>query len=76
MKKKLCCILMLIVLLLNSSLMLVVSEAVEAVQTAVEKAKEEDKRQAINELNLTKYENFGTSRYRQKANRSINDSKY
>ena len=61
MKKKLCCILMLIVLLLNSSLMLVVSEAVEAVQTAVEKAKEEDKRQAINELNLTKYENFDTT---------------
>ena len=47
MKKKLCCILMLIVLLLNSSLMLVVSEAVEAVQTAVEKAQEEDKRQAM-----------------------------
>ena len=61
MKKKLCCILMLIVLLLNSSLMLVVSEAVEAVQTAVEKAQEEDKRQAINELNLTKYENFDTT---------------
>ena len=61
MKKKLCCILMLIVLLLNSSLMLIVSEAVEAVQTAVEKAEEADKRQAINELTLTKYENFDTT---------------
>ena len=61
MKKKLCCILMLIVLLLNSSLMLIVSEAVEAVQTAVEKAEEADKRQAINELSLTKYENFDTT---------------
>ena len=57
MRKKLCCILMLIVFLLNSSIMLVISEAVEAVQTIIE----EDKIKALAEINLTKYANFDTT---------------
>ena len=63
MKKKLCCILMLTILLLNSSVMMIISEAVEAVQTATEATIEEEKEQgkALAELNLIKYENFDTT---------------
>ena len=57
MKKKLCCILMLIALLLNSSILLVISEAVDAVQTSIE----QQKINALAEINLTKYENFDTT---------------
>ena len=62
MKKKLCCILMLTILLLNSSVMMIISEAVEAVQTATGAITEEEKEQgkALAELNLIKYENFDT----------------
>lgn len=43
MRKKLCCILMLTMLLLNSSAMLIISEAVEAVQTSIETTDGEEK---------------------------------
>lgn len=56
MKKKICCILTLIVLLLNSSVMLIVSEAIETIQTATEK-----RSNVLVEFNLTKYENFDTT---------------
>ena len=59
MKKKLCCIILLIILLLNSSVMLIVSEAIDAIQTATEK--NEEKIKALAEFNLTKYENFDTT---------------
>ena len=63
MRKKLCCILMLTMLLLNSSAMLIISEAVEAVQTSIETTDGEEKNQgkALAELNLIKYENFDTT---------------
>ena len=57
MRKKLCCILMLIVLLLNSSIMIILSEAVEAIQSMTE----EDKIKALAEINLIKYENYDTT---------------
>ena len=62
MRKKLCCILMLTILLLNSSVMLIISEAVEAVQTATEAtAEEKDVGKVLSEINLIKYENFDTT---------------
>ena len=57
---KICSILILTALMLNSSLMLIVSEAVEAIQTSTDKEKETLKTQAVGELELTKYENFNT----------------
>ena len=60
MKKKICCILMIIVLLLNSSAMLIISEAVDAIQTN-EQESSEDKTKPLIEMNLTKYENFDTT---------------
>ena len=57
---KICSILILTALMLNSSLMLIVSEAVEAIQTSTDKEKETVKTQAVGELELTKYENFNT----------------
>ena len=57
---KICSILILTALMLNSSLMLIVSEAVEAIQTSTDKEKEKVKTQAVGELELTKYENFNT----------------
>ena len=56
MKKKLCCILMLIIFLLNSSIMIIISEAVDAVESMIE-----EKIKALAEINLTKYENFDTT---------------
>ena len=56
MRKKLCCILMLIIFLLNSSTLLVISEAVEAVQSITG-----EKIKALAEINLIKYENYDTT---------------
>ena len=56
MRKKLCCILMLTILLLNSSIMLIISEAVEAIQSITE-----EKIKALAEINLIKYENYDTT---------------
>ena len=57
MRKKLCCILTLIVLLLNSSVMIIVSEAVDAIQTSLV----HEQVKPIIEMKLTKYENFDTT---------------
>lgn len=57
MRKKLCCILILMVLLLNSSIMIIISEAVDTIQTELE----QEKIKVISEINLTKYENYDTT---------------
>ena len=56
MKKKLCCIVMLMIFLLNSSIMILISEAIDVIQTNLE-----EKVKALAEINLTKYENFDTT---------------
>ena len=58
MKKKLCCIVMLMIFLLNSSIMILISEAIDVIQTNLE---EKEKVKALAEINLTKYENFDTT---------------
>ena len=47
---------MLMIFLLNSSIMILISEAIDVIQTNLE-----EKVKALAEINLTKYENFDTT---------------